>query len=105
MTSLASNAADVAVSDQLNREIRARIAQYVGIGVDDIRDDAELNEDLGLDLLEVMELTVLLEEMFVGGTVINEPDRIKVVGDLIRHIERHRCWMNLTLGGRAGQRR
>jgi acyl carrier protein len=90
MTSLASNAADVAVRDQVNEEIRARIAEYVGIAVADIRDDAELNEDLGLDLLEVMELMVVLEEMFVGGTVINEPDRIEAVGDLIGHIERHR---------------
>jgi acyl carrier protein len=90
MTSLASNAADVAVSDQVDREIRARIAEYVGVGVKDIRDDAELNEDLGLDLLEVSELIVVLEEMFVGRTFINEPDRIESVGDLIGHIERHR---------------
>ncbi len=78
------------MSDQVDREIRARIAEYVGVGVKDIRDDAELNEDLGLDLLEVSELIVVLEEMFVGRTFINEPDRIESVGDLIGHIERHR---------------
>jgi len=43
---------------------------------------------LGLDLIEVIELTILLEDEFAGGRLTSEADEIEFVGDLVRHIER-----------------
>ena len=51
----------------LARKIRAYIAEHVGVDVEAINDDSDFGEDLGLDLIEVIELTILLEDEFAGG--------------------------------------
>jgi acyl carrier protein len=49
----------------------------------------DLSEEFGLELLDIIELTILLEEQVdAEGEVTNEPNQIEFVGDLIRHIER-----------------
>ena len=72
----------------LARKIRAYIAGHVGVDVEAINDDSDFGEDLGLDLIEVIELTILLEDEFAGGRLTGEADEIELVGDLVRHIER-----------------
>jgi len=89
MTSLASPSAALK-EGSLASKIRARLAEHVGVDVECINDDSHLSEDFGLDLLDIIELTILLEEQFPAaeGEVTNEPNQIEFVGDLIRHIER-----------------
>ena len=70
----------------INKEIRARIAEHVGVDVEYIDDDSDLSDDFGLDLLDLMELLILLEKKFLDGRETDVPE-IRVVGDLIRHIE------------------
>jgi acyl carrier protein len=90
MTSLAVSSPSSALKqDSGSSEIRARIAEHVGVDVEHINDDSDLSEDLGLDLLDVIELMMVLEDTFIDQTVANEADEIELVGDLIRHIERH----------------
>jgi acyl carrier protein len=60
---------------------RAQSEQY-------LNDESDFSEDLGLDLIEVIELTILLEGEFAGGRLTGEADEIELVGDLVRHIER-----------------
>ncbi len=91
MTSSASASPDIALKeDFLARKIRARIAEYVGVDVEHLDDESDLNEDFGLDLLDVMELLTWLEDTFLDGRPINEPNEIEVVRHFIRHIEQHR---------------
>jgi acyl carrier protein len=99
MTSLALSSPSSALKQETgSSEIRARIAEHVGVDLEYINDDSDLNEDLGLDLLDVMELVILLEDIFVDGRVNSEADGIEFVGDLIRHIERHQeCARGLVL--------
>ena len=54
-----------------------------------INDESDLNEDFGLDLLDVMESLILLEDIVLEERLTNEANEIEVVGDLIRHIEQH----------------
>jgi len=90
MTSLALPSPSSALKEGvLTSKIRARIAEYVGIDVEYINHDSDLSVDFGLDLLDVMELLILLEDIFLDGRLTNEADEIEVVGDLIRHIEQH----------------
>ena len=72
----------------LARKIRAYIAEHVGVDVEAINDNSDFGEDLGLDLIEVIELTIMLEDEFAGGRPTGEADEIELVGDLVRHIER-----------------
>jgi len=68
--------------------VRALIAEYLGIDIEQITDEARFGDDLGLDWLDELELMILIEDEFAGveflDTAANE---IAVVGDLIRHIE------------------
>jgi acyl carrier protein len=70
-------------------DVTCGFAQHVGVDVEYINDDLDLSEDLALDLFDVIELMMVLEEIFIDQTVTNEADEIELVGDLIRHIERH----------------
>ena len=73
----------------LTTEIRARIAEHVGVDVECINDDTHLSEDFGFDLLDIIELMIVLEQQFgAEGEITDEPDQVESVGGLIRHIER-----------------
>jgi len=79
------------VAPQVNfdaNRVRALIAEYLGIDIEQITDEARFGDDLGLDWLDELELMILIEDEFAGvefsDTAANE---IAVVSDLIRHIE------------------
>ena len=61
----------------------------MGINVEHINNESDLNEDFGLDLLDVMESLILLEDIVLEERLTNEANEIEVLGDLIRHIEQH----------------
>jgi acyl carrier protein len=73
--------------DTLTNQIRLFIAKQLGFDFQDIDVETDFNDDLGLDDLDVIELTILIEEQFAQGKVINDGDQIKFVKDLICHIE------------------
>lgn len=54
--------------------------------VDELRRDAQLQQDLGLDSLELAELTVLLEAEF--GVDIFEDGLVRTVGEVLAKLER-----------------
>jgi acyl carrier protein len=66
----------------------AFIAEHLHVDAASISIDSHLWDDLGLDLLDVVELTILLEDEFAPGqiTEIGSGD-MELVGDLIHHIE------------------
>jgi acyl carrier protein len=70
--------------------VRRVIAEYLGIDVNKVTDEANLADDFGLDWLDQLELMVLIEEEFVIDFFANmTAAQIELVGDLIRHIEHH----------------
>jgi acyl carrier protein len=68
-------------------KIRGMIADYVGVNVKRVIDDAHFCDDLGLDWLERLELVLRIEDD--TGIEISESDatRIENVGDLLHGIE------------------
>jgi len=73
--------------DTLTNQIRLFIAKQLDLDFQDIGVEAHFNDDLGLDDLDVIELTILIEEQFAQGKMINDGDQIEFVRDLICHIE------------------
>ena len=74
----------------LTSRIRAFIAEHLSVDVESITTDSHLSDDFGLDLLDIVELTILLEDQFTNGDGTDEADeavQIEFVGDLICHIE------------------
>lgn len=68
-------------------KIREFIADYVGVDVNKVIDDAHFCDDLGLDWLERLELVLRIEDE--TGIAISDTDatRIESVGNLLRHIQ------------------
>ena len=66
-------------------KVRTLIAEYLGIDVKRVTDEARFSDDLGLDWLDRLELMILIEDEF-AEIEISESDasQIEVVGDLIR---------------------
>jgi acyl carrier protein len=71
-------------------KVRTLIAEYLGIEVKQVTDDAHFDE-FGVDRYDRLELMILIEDAFIGVEIRdNDADQIEVVGDLIRHIEGNR---------------
>ena len=67
-------------------KLRRLIAEYLGIDVNQVIDEAHFSDDLGIDWLDQLELIITIEDEFVG-VELSDISAIEVVGDLIRHIE------------------
>jgi acyl carrier protein len=69
-------------------DVRTLVANHLGVSVDRVTDEAHFTNDLGADWLDRLELMMVVEDQFAGVEITGaDVDRIKVVGDLIRHIE------------------
>jgi acyl carrier protein len=69
-------------------KVRALIARYLGIDVEQLTDEVHVRNDFDLDSLNWLELLILIEETFSGIEFSDAAvDQIEVVGDLIRHVE------------------
>ena len=69
-------------------DVRTLIANHLGISVGRVTNEALFTNDLGADWLDRLELMMVVEDQFAGVEITGaDVDRIKVVGDLIRHLE------------------
>jgi acyl carrier protein len=68
-------------------KIRTFIAEHLRVDVDSIGVDSHFRDDLGLDLLDVVELTILIEEELVNREITDANEELEFVDDLIHHIE------------------
>src|SRR5437016_1484740 len=69
-------------------DVRALIANHLGVSVGRVTDKAHFTADLGADWLDRLDLMIAVENQFVGVEITDDDvDRIELVGDLIRHIE------------------
>ncbi len=68
-------------------EIRDIIVDVVSLPASDVHPDSNLVEDLGLDSLDAMEMTVQLEKRY--NVKIKDADvmRLKTVQDIVDHLQ------------------
>jgi acyl carrier protein len=70
-------------------DVRAIIANYLGVDVERVTDEAHFTDDFGADWLDRLELMIEIEDRFPAVEFTDDDvDQIDVVGDLIRHIKR-----------------
>jgi len=68
-------------------KVRALIANYLGVDVRRVTDDAYFT-DLGAYWLDRLELTILIEDEFDDVEITDDDtDPLEVVGDVFRHID------------------
>lgn len=68
-------------------KIRGMIAEQLGIGLEQVTDDAKFIDDLGADSLDVVELVMALEEEFDVEIADEQAEKIQTVGDAIEFIK------------------
>ena len=67
--------------------IRALIADQLGVNVERVTDQSHFMRDLGVDWLTRLELVILVEDWTGLELRDDDVEQITVVGDLIRFIE------------------
>jgi acyl carrier protein len=89
VTGLKSSSTPKAASDIFAaKDVRALIANHLGIDIKRVTDEAHFRDDLGADWLDRLDLMIVIEERFADVEISDTGiDQIDVVGDLIRHIE------------------
>lgn len=69
-------------------KIKGMIAEQLGIGADQVTDEAKFIDDLGADSLDVVELVMALEDEFDVEIADEEAENIATVGDAISFIKK-----------------
>jgi acyl carrier protein len=86
--SLTSSDQTTAIKEVVATDVRALVANHLGVSIERVTDEAHFTDDLGADWLGRLELMTVVEDHFAGVEISDaDVDRIEVVGDLIRHIE------------------
>ena len=69
-------------------KLRSLIADQLGVDSSNITMDTNFEEDLGVDSLDIVELSMALEEEFdIGETSEEDLATIKTVGDLVHYLQ------------------
>ena len=71
----------------IREKLKAMVKEQLDIDVDQITENSDIKEDLGLDSLDIVEILMSVEEEW--GIVIDDDEitGLKVVGDVIALIE------------------
>ena len=70
-------------------KVKAILAEQFDVEEDKITADTDLQEDLGADSLDVVDLLMSIEDEFVVEVPDEEIENIKTVGSLVSYIEAH----------------
>ena len=71
-------------------DVRALIADYLGIDVGRVTDEAHFSDDLGADWLDRLELMILIEDALVDVEITDDDADQKVQADVPRPAVPHR---------------
>lgn len=71
-------------------EIAKIIAEQFGVEVEDITPDTTFEEDLSADSIDIVELSMALEDEYgIGEMSEDDLATISTVGDLVQYIQSH----------------
>lgn len=68
-------------------KIRDILSEQLDVETDMVTLDANIQEDLGADSLDVVDLLMTLEDEYEVEVPDEDIEKIKTVGDLVRYIE------------------
>jgi acyl carrier protein len=79
-----------AANENVAMNVRSLVAEYLGVDIDRVSDEAQFFNDFGADWLDRLELMIGIEEHFDVEIDDRDVERLMAVGDLIRFIEAHK---------------
>lgn len=75
------------MATEVEQKVKDVIAEQLGLGKDELRNEASFVNDLGADSLDTVELVMALEEEFGIEIPDSDAEKMATVGDAIRYIE------------------
>ena len=73
----------------VEKKVKSIIVEQLGVGADEVTDNASFTDDLGGDSLDIVELVMAFEEEFSIEIPDEEAEKIASVADAIAYIEAH----------------
>ena len=74
-------------SDEIMAKVKEIIVDQLGVKEEEVVPSATLNEDLGADSLDLVELVMAFEEEFDMEISDEEAEKIQSVGQAVKYIE------------------
>ena len=75
------------MATEVEEKVKSVIGEQLGLGKDELKDDASFINDLGADSLDTVELVMALEEEFGIEIPDADAEKMSTVGDAVRYIE------------------
>ena len=71
----------------VEQQVKAIVAEQLGVKQEQVTNDASFVDDLGADSLDTVELVMALEEEFGNEIPDEQAEKLQSVGDVIKYIE------------------
>lgn len=68
-------------------KVKELISDQLDVKADDITEDSSIQDDLGADSLDVVDLVMAIEDEFGVEIPEDQVENIKTVGDIVKFIE------------------
>jgi acyl carrier protein len=77
------------MANDLSDRIQSIVADQLGVESSEVTKDASILDDLGADSLDVVELVMILEEVFDIEVPDDAVEEMRTIGDVQRFVESH----------------
>lgn len=74
------------MGDGIEVQVRAILAEQLGVEVSEVKPEANILDDLGADSLDVVEMVMSLEEAFDIEVPDEEVEGLRTIGDVERYV-------------------
>ncbi len=74
-------------TESMEDRVKGVIGEQLGLGKDELKNEASFVNDLGADSLDTVELVMALEEEFSVEIPDSDAEKITTVGDAVRYVE------------------
>ncbi len=78
------------MAENIETKVREKIAEQLGVAVDEVKPESSFIEDLGADSLDIVELVMALEEEFNIEISDEDAEKIRTVKDVVGYIQAHK---------------
>ena len=69
------------------KKVQEKVAEQLGVELDEITMEASFIDDLGADSLDIVELLMALEEEFEIEIPDEEAEKLTTVGDIVEYVK------------------
>jgi acyl carrier protein len=74
------------MGDRIESEVRAILAEQLGVDLSELRPEANILDDLGADSLDVVEMVMCLEEAFAIEVPDDQVETLRTIADVQRFV-------------------